>query len=105
MQSARASRVPSWMKRTGLVLVLVVAIAVVAFTQWRSSGLAPTGSAAAAKAVVRDTAMPARVAEPASPIREPRKLSSLDERRAIADRIAAAHAARGATRAAPRPQL
>jgi hypothetical protein len=105
MQSAMASRVPSWMKRTGVILGLFVVLAVVAFTQWRSSGKAPMAPEAAAKTVAPSASTPTNQAGPPSPIREPRKLTSLDERRAIADRIAAAQAARGATRAAPRPQL
>jgi hypothetical protein len=104
MQPMAAAGVSPWMKRLAIVLVLG-GVLVAIWSHGRSS------RPAAARTAPASTTSSAKPAQPRA-IDHVTKLASLDERTALADHIAAAHAARGgqtaqgpATRAPAPPRL
>jgi hypothetical protein len=107
MQPMAPTRVSPLMKRLAIMLALAVAAGAVWFLQrprttTAAEAPAPPATPTPAPATATGRAVPAP--RPARPIDHVTKLDSLEQRRALADRIAASRSA-GATRVAPMPRL
>lgn len=93
------------MKRLGIVVVLVAAAGTIWYLQRRRA------TAAAPEPAPTSASGPATPRSPAPAASEPQRLTqvtrlaSIEQRRALAERIASAQASRAATHAPPRPQL
>lgn len=105
MQPMAAARVSPTMQRVGVVVALAVAgLALYIWQRPRASTAASVNAPNTTPSTPRSAPRAAADAAPA-PIDKVTKLGSIDERRQLAGRIAAAQAARAATRAPARPTL
>lgn len=106
MQPNAPGSVSPTMNRVGVLVAL--AVAGLALYIWQRPRASTAASAPAAKTATPSTLRAVPSAAPAAapaPVDKVTKLGSIDERRQLADRIAAAQAARAATSAPPRPAL